>query len=275
MSTSSAPSSGFLTVGGARLYYDDQGAGSPIVLIHAGIADSRMWDAQMARLSAHYRVIRFDLRGFGKSETEPEPFSDVADLAELFRALDIEPAVVVGASMGARVAVELALERPNLVRALLLVAPGLFRGLPPSEPLAAGWRAMEQAYEAGDTDRMLELELGLWVDGPRRSPHQVEPSLRERVRDMNAVAYRLEALASGRQSLSPPAVERLNELKVPTLVVVGDEDQRDILDIADYLVDQISDAREVVVRDAAHMLTMERPEEFNALVVEFVKSLNG
>ncbi len=121
--------------------YEDCGAGTPLILIHAGIADSRMWDYQFDRFATNNRVIRFDLRGFGQTVCGLGQFADWEDTEEIFAALDIEPAVILGASMGARVAVEFALYRPDLVLGLMLVSPGLFSNVPRSEPLVKGWKA--------------------------------------------------------------------------------------------------------------------------------------
>jgi 3-oxoadipate enol-lactonase len=274
MSSFKAPSSGFITIGDSRIYYEESGSGPALLLIHAGIADSRMWDPQIEALSREHHVIRCDLRGFGQTVTAPGPFTDWEDLAHLCDALGIDAAVVIGASMGARVAVELALERPNLVSALVLVAPGLFPDAPPSEALAAGWHAIEQALEQDDEKRALDLETAMWVDGPRRDPDDVDQQVRERVRAMNARAWELEESAEGRARVSPPAVERLSEIDVPVLVLVGTEDQSDILAIADRLTDEIANARKVVVDDAAHMLSMERPALFNNVVLEFLTEIN-
>ncbi len=275
MSNARMSHTGFVVVGDGRLYYEERGDGQPVILIHAGIADSRMWDPQIEPLAAMHRVIRFDLRGFGQTVIGSGSFADSEDVEQIFDTLDVGPAVIVGASMGARVAVEFALRRPDLVRGLVLVAPGLFFDNPRSYALLAGWEAMGQAFEAGDPGRALEIELGLWIDGPRRAPSQVSPALRERVREMNTRVFELMGGDAGRQTMTPPAVERLAEIHVPTLVVIGDEDQLDIQAIANRLADEIAGARKVVIDDAAHMVTMEHPVVFNLLITQFLDDWTG
>ncbi len=274
MTNPETPSSGYVYVGTGRIFYDVRGSGPPILLIHAGIADSRMWEPQLEALAAEHRVVRLDLRGFGQTTTGPEPFFDWEDIDAVCAALTLSDIVVVGASMGARVAVEFALQRTDLVRGLVLVAPGLISpDEPRSESLRSGWDAMGQAFDAGDPDRMREIELAMWVDGPRRDSAEVDPDVRRLVSEMNARVYELEASAEGRQELTPPAVERLAQIRVPVLVVAGSEDQPDILGIADRLVAVIDGAREVVFENTAHMPTMEQPERFNDLVVQFIREL--
>ncbi len=270
MTDLSTSHSGFVRIADTRLFYEDSGVGTPLVLIHAGIADSRMWDSQFDVFAEDHRVIRFDLRGFGQTVCGTGEFADWEDMEKIFAALKIQPAIILGASMGARVAVEFALHRPGLVLGLILVSPGLFSDVPRSEPLAKGWKAMEAAFEAGDQDAMLEIETQIWVDGPRRKPHQVPASVRLKVREMNENAYALEADAAGRKQISPPAISRTAEINTPTLVVVGNEDQSDILGIADRLVGEIDGARKVMVSGAAHMLNMEQPDVFNSLILEFL-----
>ncbi len=268
------PYTGHIDVGSARISYDVRGSGPAILLIHAGIADSRMWDPHVDALAAEHRVARLDLRGFGQTTTELETFFDWEDVGDVCGALSLSNLVVIGSSMGARVAVEFALQRPDLVRGLVLAAPGLFfPDEPRSESLRSAWDEMGQAFDAGDPARMREIELAIWVDGPRRGPAEVDPDVRQQVNEMNARVYELEPSVEGRQPLTPPAVERLGEIDVPVLVVVGLEDQPDIVGIADRLTTEISGSRKVVFDDAAHMLNMEQPERFNELVLQFLREL--
>ncbi len=276
MTNRDTPSSGFVQAGTGRIHYDVRGSGSPVLLIHAGIADSRMWTPQLDAIAADHRVARLDLRGFGETSTGPEEFFDWEDVAAVCGELSLSEMVVVGASMGARVAVEFALQRPDLVRGLVLVAPGIF--FPDearSASITASWSEMGEAFEAGKPERMREIELSMWVDGPTRSSDRVDPELRRAVDEMNARVYELESSAEGRQALSPPAVERLGEITVPTLIIVGAEDQPDIIRIADRLVAEIAKARLVTFENAAHMLSMEQPERFSELLLQYLRDLQA
>ncbi|HEX7103374.1 MAG TPA: alpha/beta hydrolase, partial [Nitrolancea sp.] len=184
--TNETDKSGYLDVDGGRLYYESRGSGPAVVFVHAGIADSGMWDTQFAELASDYRVVRYDMRNFGRSETEDVAFADWEDLAALLDALAIEESVIIGASMGATVAVGLALERPALVRGLILMSPGIFPGHEPSGELRRGWRSIEQALDAGQVDKALDIELDMWVDRGNHRSEPVNEAVRQQILRMNA-----------------------------------------------------------------------------------------
>lgn len=265
---------GFADVNGARLYYEVAGSGPPLVLIHAGIADSRMWDDQFAAFARQHRVVRYDVRGFGQSAMPPGPFAHRADLRALLRHLGIGRVALVGVSMGGGIAVDFALDYPAMVAALIPVAAGV-SGRTPSDFLRRRWAEMGVAAERGDFDEVNELELRLWVDGAGRTPDQVDPGVRERMRAMNAGVIANESQERGGvpQRLDPPALGRLGEIAAPTLVIVGDRDVPDILETADLLAAGIAGARKVVLPGVAHMLTMEVPATFNRQVLDFLAGL--
>ena len=268
-----AINAGFVDVDGGRLYREVVGRGHPLVLLHAGIADCRMWDEQVAAFAARYRVVRFDARGFGRSDPARGRFSPRADLAGLLASLGIGRAHLVGLSMGGALAVDAALEFPELVSALVLAASRP-SGLAPSKALRDGWDAVDALIEAGDLAGANECELRMWVDGPDRSPDRVDPAVRERVRTMNGPLL-AQPDEGEPEPLEPPAVERLGAIAVPTLVIVGDADQPDVRDGADLLARAIPGARKATIPNAAHMVNMERPAEFNRLVLEFLAEVGG
>ena len=263
---------GFAVIDGVRLAYEVGGAGSPVVLLHAGVADARMWDDQFAALAEQHTVVRYDARGCGRSDPAVGSFSPRADLAAVMATLGIARAHLVGLSMGGGVALDTALERPELVAGLVLAAARP-SGLEPSQGLRDAWAAVDAAYEADGLDAANELELRMWVDGPRRSPDQVDPAVRERVRVMNG-ALLSQPDEGEPERLEPPAVDRLGEVRVPTLVLVGDGDLPDIVSAAEVLATGIPGARRHVMPGLAHMLNMERPAEFNRLVLEFLAKVD-
>ncbi len=245
-----------------ELYSEVDGEGPAVALLHEAICDSRMWDPQWATFTRSYRVLRYDMRGFGRSPIEAGHYSNASDLIELLDRHGLEDVSLVGASMGARVALEVALARPELVRVLVLVEPG-----------GPGHEWSDLA--AGDLDAAVEVNLRTWVDGPRRRPEDVAAGVRDRVAEMQRQAFDLQVpvLETAREELLVPDVaERLGELEVPTLVIVGEEDVADIELIAERLVREIPDARLATIADAAHVPSMERPEEFDALVLGFLES---
>ncbi len=258
-------------VNGARIAYDIAGNGRPVVLLHAGIGDRRMWDDQIAAFAERFTVIRYDARGFGDTIKPPAPFSPHADLIGLLNHLGIAQAHLVGVSLGSHTAIDAAVAAPERVSAL--VAVGARTGVPPTEVLRRGWEQVDELYEAGDVAGAVELELRMWVDGPNRGPDAVDPAVREKVRDMNAALFARDDTEGEEIRLEPPAAGRLGELRVPTLVVVGDQDVPDVLAAANVLTSGIPGARKAVIPDAAHVPNMERPKVFNRLVLELLMGL--
>jgi pimeloyl-ACP methyl ester carboxylesterase len=244
---------------------------STVLLLHAGIADSGMWRPQIEALqAAGYRVLAPDLRGFGEHVLEPAPFSYVRDVEALLDG----PTAVVGTSLGGRVALELALYRPELVERLVVIAPGL-PGWEWSPETRAGWTDEETAYESGDLDGAAEASVRMWVDGPRRAPEEVDPAIRSAVAEMVLRSYAMqahgwEAGAREEDVLDPPVNLRLNEIRSPTLVIVGEHDVTDMRSIAAHVADSVASARLVEIAGAAHLPSLERPDEVNALLLAFL-----
>ncbi|HEU4329146.1 MAG TPA: alpha/beta fold hydrolase [Roseiflexaceae bacterium] len=262
--------SGFAGIEGARLYYEVFGAGQPLVLLHAGWLDRRIWDPQIPALASRFLVIRYDLRGFGRSTMPDAPYSDVQDLRALLGALDVGRATLVGLSLGGTVAIDFALANPAMVAGLALVGPGL-RGYSPSPEDDSTDRtaAMIQAVRAGDREGALDLFVELWVDGPDR---QAAPELRLHVRSM-AAEYSFAHLVEGAPApiALPSAIERLSSIRAPTLLVAGTADQAAILEIVGLLEVEIPGARRVLIPDAAHLVNLEQPERFNQVLLEFLE----
>ena len=254
------------------LYSEVAGEGPAVVLVHEGICDSRMWEPQWEPWSRSYRLLRVDLRGFGLTPLEPGPFAHARDLIETLERQGIERAALVGVSLGGRVALEVAVARPELASALVLVAPGL-PGHEWSDELRAEWAEEETAFEARDLDSAVEVSLRTWVDGPHRRPEDVDPDVRRRVAEMQRRAYEL-ALAieeDEEELLVEELADRLGEVRAPTLVVVGEEDQADMHAIAERLGREIPGARLATIPATAHVPSMERPREFDVLVVPFLE----
>ncbi len=261
----------YANVDGASLYYEIAGTGRPLVLVHAGIADSRMWDAQWEVFARHYTVIRYDMRGFGRSEMPPAVFSNHQDLHGLLNHLGVGPVALLGASFGGRVAIDFTLAYPDLVSALVLVGAAL-GGHDWSEEVQRFGAAEDAALEQGDLAAATDLNVRMWVDGPHRSPDQVAPAIRERIREMQLRAFTLDSPGAESRPLDPPAAGRLAEIRAPTLALVGDRDVGDILTIADLLAAQIAGARKALIAGAAHLPSMEQPDLFNRIVLDFLRA---
>lgn len=254
--------------------YDRRGSSDrlPIVLIHAGIADRRMWDPQWELLTFAREAVRLDLRGFGESVTAPAaPLDHVADIIETLDHLDITRCHLVGASFGAGVATEVALTRPGLVRSLLMCPPGgsLLAELTPD--LKDFFDKEKAALARGDIDAAVEANVASWVVGPGRSESDVEPAVVAAVRQMQRNAFRIAASWDDIQTteLEPPALDRLADLDLPVLVLAGGHDLDTTHDAAGRVCAGAPHVQHVNWTDVAHMPSMERPQPFFELLLEW------
>ena len=237
----------------------------PVVLLHAGIADRRMWDPQWADLTAERDVVRLDLRGFGESVTAPDAaLCPVGDVLATLTELGITRCHLVGASFGAGVAVEAALRRPPLVASLLLSAPVGSLIPAATDDVRAFVEAESTALAGEDLEAAVEANLSWWVDGPHREADDVDPAVRESVRLMQRRAFEITAGWGNveEDELDPPALDRLGEIAVPTLVVQGGLDLDAIQDAARRVTEGLPGARRTDWPDVAHLPSMERPAEF-------------
>jgi 3-oxoadipate enol-lactonase len=253
------------------VWHDVRGNGPAVALIHAGVADSRMWEPQLRSFPESHTVLRVDLPGFGNTPIESSPVSFRGAVRSALDAATIERAALVGVSLGGNTALELVLESPERVSAVVLVGAGL-----PDHEWSAGvtefFAAEEEALESGDLDGAVEANLRTWLAGPNRDLTAIAPELRELVADMQRRAFQLQKdwpeLRAVR--LDPPESERLGDVQVPTLVVTGDEDVEDIHRIADRLAAEIPAATRATIPDAAHLPNLERPDEFDRIVLGFL-----
>ncbi len=269
--------SGFVEVPGGRLWYEVQGAGHPLLLIPAGLGDARMWDGQMAVFAERYRVIRYDPRGFGRTETEDVSFSNRADVAAVLAHVDAASCHLVGHSRGGIIGLDFTLERPELVDSLVLVASGA-GGFEPQLPDGVEpppWDEMERLWEAKERRRLAEIETRVWVDGWGQPPTRVDPEVRRRVHDAILETYRAAKAEGQPQPLDPPAVGRLNEVRVPTLVILGTVDEPGGVLNSRFVAGQIAGARLVELEGVAHMIQLEQPQRFNELVLEFLAEVES
>jgi 3-oxoadipate enol-lactonase len=272
-----AATAGYAPVQNGQLYYETCGEGDALVLIHAGIADCRMWDEQVASFARRYQVISYDARGFGRSKTEAVSFSNRQDLCDLLAHLECSKATVLGISRGGQIAIDFTLEHPELVRALIPVAAGLsgyqHQPTPAEASLQQKFEEMDALWEKHDFQKLVEYEMQVFVDGPGQPFTRVPATLRERVRAMDMANYVNQTIEPSAQPLDPPAAGRLAEIHVPALVIVGDLDTPSSQIMADLMVKGIAGARKVVFPGVAHMVNMEQPEQFNRVVLEFLGSL--
>jgi 3-oxoadipate enol-lactonase len=265
--------SGFAAINNARIYYEIAGEGQPFVMIHAGVADNRQWNNEFAHFAERFRVLRYDLRGYGKSEPVDGEFSHLQDLIALLDSLQVDqPLILMGCSMGGGLAMNFALTQPSKVKALIMVdsgPTGLELDIPGPDEL---FEEAEKAYNAGDLDRVAELETQIWFDGMGRAPEQVDQGMRELAYEMNrnALSHDAKGLGKRMSDTEVPAVERLSELTIPVLVIVGAQDIPYMLAAADYMVEKIPSAQKVIIADAAHLPNMDQPVEFQQILTKFL-----
>jgi 3-oxoadipate enol-lactonase len=256
-------------INGARIHYRRSGAGFPLVMLHAGVADSRQWEPQAEELGRHFDLIRPDMRGFGQSELPPTRWSPAGDVVALMDELGVPMAHVIGCSIGGASAIDLVLEHSARVSKLVLVGPGV-GGANFGEKYPELYTEIEAADKSGDLDAVNEAEAWLWLDGPRRPRGYVDRRLRDLFLDMNGTSLHSAFDKAPREQLEPPATTRLQEITIPTIVIVGDEDVPPVMDTAELLMSKVRGARKAMIHDAAHLPNMEHPEEFNRLVLDFL-----
>src|SRR3989449_10870621 len=175
---------GFVKVSGRRLHYEAAGLGHPLLLIHAGVADCRMWDAQFPVFAQQFRAVRYDTRGFGKSLTEDVSFSNRQDVSDLLDHLGIDRTYVIGVSRGGSIAIDFTLEHPERVVALIPVASGLGGFKSGSRPVQETrmFAEMDRLWEGKEFTLLADVEVRLWVRRPGQPPDAVALPVRERVR---------------------------------------------------------------------------------------------
>ncbi|SED89854.1 Pimeloyl-ACP methyl ester carboxylesterase [Streptomyces misionensis] len=261
------------TTSDGSLAYRDAGEGQPLVLLHAGFFDHRMWDEQTRAFAPRYRVIAPDARGHGASSNATRPFRPADDLAALLRHLGVGPAVLVGVSMGGGTAVDTALEYPGLVRAVVVSGVGT------SEPYFEDPWSLEvlgdqnSALAAGDIEGWLDGHVR-FAAGPHRSPADVDADLANRLRAMASRTISKHTAGEPDHRLPVPHTwRRAASIDVPVLAINGALDVSDHVAMAERLVQAVPDGRAVSVEDTAHFPNMEQPAAFNALLAEFLEAL--
>lgn len=264
---------GTAAINGTQMYYEVAGSGHPLIMVHAGVTDNRLWDDQFDLFAKKYRVIRFDQRGFGQTKPVDGEFNRSEDIYALLTHLGIEHTYLMGSSMGGGACIDFALQHPTMAKALIIIGsgPGGFKTDDPPPPV---WADLVKAYDAGNLAQVAEYEAQIWLDGPHAPAGRVGGAIREKMIAMNTIALNYEKLELGKEvPLDPPAVKRLSELRLPTLIIYGDLDTPYIQTAGKYLADHITGAKLVIMPGAAHLPSMEQPEALNKIVLDFLAAL--
>ena len=257
-------------VNGTRLHYDDTGSGPAVVLLHGHTLDGRMWVPQVAVLKRYHRVLTYDLRGFGRSDvpTEGVPYSHAEDLRALVEHLHAGPAHLVGLSLGASVAVEAAIHSPALVRSLTLIDASAVAGFPWPAQLSEMFAGVHATAKSGDMAAAKAQWASVEWFAPSRAKPQVAAFVDEMLADYSGWHF---VHRNPVKKFDPPANDRLGEIAVPTLVIVGELDLAYYnIPLAERLRDAIPGARLVVLPGVGHLASLEAPEAVNALLTEFL-----
>ncbi|MBA3690471.1 MAG: alpha/beta fold hydrolase [Actinobacteria bacterium] len=266
----SRPLEGIVQVEGGSLAYQVAGTGPAVVLIHPGLWDMRAWDDQFELFAERFTVLRYDVRGYGRSSRPSgTPYSHVRDQVAVMDAAGVDVAALVGCSMGGGIELDFALTHPDRVRALVVVASSV-GGFQENEDEERWWdertAGMREAFEAGDLARVQEIRLSIWA------PLGTGDSAGRRIRDIAFDnIHELTMDESAAEELDPPAIERLEEIACPTLVMPADHDPPDLQRASAELAARIPGAVTVAISDTDHVVGMRRPREFNDAVLAFLE----
>ncbi len=269
----------WIDIPGGRLAGQDEGEGPPVLLVHSAIVNRRSWDPVVPHLvEAGYRAIRYDMRGFGESTSEGVGFSAHEDLLAVLNHFGVRQAAIVGNSMGAVFSIDGLLAAPDRFVAFVWVGGGIGgwdKNPAPEED--ALFKAESDAEEAGDWDLAAELDTRMWVDGWRDGVNQpatrVDPAIRAAIKAMDRELLEPGRVYGERRRPEPPAIERLEAIAQPTLVVIGDLDTTGTRAAAELVAQRVPGARIERVPEVAHIVGMEAPDRLGALIVEHLAPL--
>ena len=261
---------GLATIRNAKLYFETAGTGRPLLLLHSGIADHRMWTEQCREFSKHFQVIMPDFRGYGKSPAPNEPFRHYEDMHGLINHLRLKSVDVAGCSLGGKTAIELAIAYPEVVDHLILVAPGLIGYEYQDKETLAKDVILEGLIASGRREEVADMLVDIWVVGLKRESKTVASGARALVRQMILDNY--DSVADKFPETPPEfdVVSRLGDIHAPTLVMIGDSDLPDMLAISQLVAGRIPRARRRLILDAAHFPNLEHGTLFNQSVIDFL-----
>ena len=258
------------TIGNGKMHFEVAGTGKPLLLLHSGIADHRMWAGQCGEFSRHFRVIMPDFRGYGKSSAPEGPFRHYEDIHALIRHLGFTSVNIAGCSLGGKVAIEMAIAHPEMVDRLVLITPGMPGYEYRDKETLAKDAILERLIASGKREEVADMLVDIWVVGLNRQRETVNPSARALVREMVLDNY---ASVTDKYPETPPGFDtmsRLAEIRVPTLVMIGDGDLPDMQAIAQLVADRIRGAKRLSIPGAAHLPNLEDPLLFNRSVIDFL-----
>lgn len=261
-------STGIVKTAGTDIYYEIKGEGESVLLIHAGIADSSMWDNEFNLLAENFHVIRFDLPGFGQSDFTGGRFSYNNMINELLDQLNISKVHILAASFGGKIAIDFYLDHPEKCLSLALLSPAI-GGWEDSLYLQHYEAEEERLLEEGKIEEAAILNYNTWIVA-RRDPESIDPTIRELVIDMQMKALtKLEPASSVEEIETDDSISRISNVKVPLVIIIGDDDVQDFHDISNLICKEVPSAKKITIPNAAHLANLEFPELFSRIIIEF------
>ncbi len=260
----------FATVRNGKMYFEVMGTGKPLLLLHSGIADHGMWAGQRSEFSRHFQVIMPDFRGYGKSPAPAGPFRHYEDIHALIRHLRLTSVNIAGCSLGGKVAIEMAIAYPEMVSRLILIAPGMPGYEYRDKETLAKEAILEELVASGKREEVADMLVDIWIVGLKRRRETVDSAARALVREMILDNY---ASVIDKYPETPPGFDlmsRLVEIRVPTLVMIGDSDLPDMQAISQLVSDKIHGAKRLLIHNAAHLPNLENRALFNQSVIDFL-----
>ncbi len=267
--------SGFTEVNGTKLYYDIAGKGETIVLIHGNLGDRRYWDEQFKAFAKSFKVIRYDVRGFGKSSLpkKNEQYSHHEDLKALLEHFGIPKAHVAGFSMGCGLAIDFVLAYPEMSNSLIAVGPWVIGYKSPS--------AENFFKEFGKIDSILNKSgkrqaAEYFVNAPFFNPQRMSTKLKNQITEIvNDYTFWHWLNKDPCRYVSPRAIVQIDKINLPTLIITAEYDIESCREIADLLEKTIPNAKKIDIADATHFMLMEKPTEFNEGVLHFLSQVTN
>ena len=262
---------GFVPVNGGQIFYEAAGSGDPIVLIHGNAGDRRHWDNQFGYLASNFRVIRYDVRGFGRSSlpVSEVPYSDFADLVALLDYLEVSEAHIVGWSMGSGIAFDFATANPERTMTVTSVGPWVNgHSSPLVNDLFEQMGAVANAVAEGGAEAGTAAFMGTVLADTIRQESA------SKFMEQIALDYSWWAFSnnSPTELLVPSAASVLDEMRVPTFVVTAEHDLQVCREIGELIVASVPDSRQSVLAETGHLMHIEKPQEFNALLSDFLRA---
>src|SRR5262245_6417972 len=260
--------SGYIEVDGGRIFYEAAGQGPVIVMLHDGLLHRETWDEQFAIFAKNYRVIRWDRRGYGRSDLPKAPYSDLDDLLVLLKALKVERATIMGCSAGGLLSIHFTLDHPELVSSLVLVGP-----------IVSGFGFSDHFIKRGErgmpnNDAPVEQKIEYWTS---IDPWIIAPenkAAKKRMKDLlSANPQNLSVPFQFNRLPAKPALGRLSQIKVPTLIVVGESDVPDVHAHVGAIQSGITNSKRVVLITSVHLPHMEVSDAFNRVVLDFLQGV--